>query len=192
MVWGLFALILAVSVHEAAHAIMAYWCGDKTAYRLGRVTLNPLAHIDVVGTLVVPCLFLLSGTSFLIGWAKPVPVSVQRLFSERWGMIWVALAGPISNALMAWIASYFMHITFFRYVVQINLILMVFNLIPIPPLDGSRLVIPFLPAVVRTFLLKWESFGMIAIVLLMSWSPLQLFLYESVQWCFLWLIRGVQ
>lgn len=151
-------LIFAITMHEAAHAFIAKVRGDLTAYNLGRVTLNPVSHIDPIGTILVPGLMLLSsiaaGFPFIFGWAKPVPINYNNLKRPRVDMAIVAAAGPISNLLMAlgWavVAKY---ITLHPYIqgmafygIMINVVLMVLNLLPIPPLDGSKVVSSFLPA----------------------------------------------
>lgn len=147
-------LLLSVVVHEVAHGAAAEWWGDPTARMLGRITLNPIPHVDVFGSIVVPGLLLLSGAGFLFGWAKPVPVTPQNYRDRKWGDITVSLAGPASNVALAlalavvlvvvgaatggdiprvvWMAG--------SYGIFLNFILAVFNLIPIPPLDGSHVV----------------------------------------------------
>ena len=150
-------LIFAITMHEAAHGIIAKIRGDNTAYNLGRVTLNPVSHIDPIGTIAIPGLMLLSsmaaGFPFIFGWAKPVPVDYNKLKKPRQDMALVALAGPLANFIMAilWavVAKY---ITLHPYVqgmafygIMINIVLMILNLIPIPPLDGSKVVTAFLP-----------------------------------------------
>ncbi|QIW10731.1 site-2 protease family protein [Francisella sp. LA112445] len=149
-------LIFAITMHEAAHGLIAKLRGDNTAYNLGRVTLNPVSHIDPIGTLLLPGIMLLSsiaaGFPFIFGWAKPVPVNYSNLKKPRLDMALVALAGPLANYIMAilWavVAKY---ITLHPYVqgmafygIMINIVLMILNLIPIPPLDGSKIIIAFL------------------------------------------------
>ncbi|API87358.1 site-2 protease family protein [Francisella uliginis] len=150
-------LIFAITMHEAAHGLIAKIRGDNTAYNLGRVTLNPVSHIDPIGTIAIPGLMLLSsmaaGFPFIFGWAKPVPVDYNKLKKPRQDMALVALAGPLANFIMAilWavVAKY---ITLHPYIqgmafygIMINIVLMILNLIPIPPLDGSKIVTAFLP-----------------------------------------------
>lgn len=149
-------MILAITVHEAAHAFAAYKFGDTTAKSLGRMTLSPFSHIDPVGTLLIPAITLLTG-GFFFGWAKPVPVNTAALNNPKKDMFWVAAAGPASNFIMAFLWAFlafkpsgdstlmlFLH-TMAISGVMINLSLMALNLLPIPPLDGSRLVDRFLP-----------------------------------------------
>ena len=150
-------LIFAITMHEAAHGLIAKIRGDNTAYNLGRVTLNPVSHIDPIGTIAIPGLMLLSsmaaGFPFIFGWAKPVPVDYNKLKKPRQDMALVALAGPLANFIMAilWaiVAKYITlhpHVQGMAfYGIMINIVLMILNLIPIPPLDGSKVVTAFLP-----------------------------------------------
>ena len=142
------ALVFSLSFHEFAHAWMAYRLGDSTAARMGRLTLNPMSHLDPIGSLAL----LLMG----FGWAKPVPVDARYLENPRWDMVKVAAAGPISNIILAIIAALVLRLlidsdflsnsvkTFFIIFMQINITLAVFNLLPVPPLDGSQIMSPFL------------------------------------------------
>jgi Zn-dependent protease len=155
-------VLFAITVHEAAHGYVARYLGDNTAYVLGRVTLNPLRHIDPIGTVVMPLLLLFStaaipGGPFLLGYAKPVPVSFGKLRHPKRDMVWVALAGPVSNfiqailwslLLLAQLASglqeqFFVQMA--RAGILVNLVLAVFNLFPVPPLDGGRIMFSLLP-----------------------------------------------
>jgi len=180
-VWAL-PLIFAVTVHEAAHGWMADRLGDPTARQLGRITLNPIPHIDPLGTILVP-LLMLSFTGFLIGWAKPVPVSVRRLRSPKRDMAIVAAAGPAVNLLMAlvWtavllLAHQLIHSA--QAVAQplllmavagvfVNLVLMAINLLPVPPLDGGRVMTGLLPMAIARVYARIEPFGMIILILLL-------------------------
>ena len=153
-------VILAITVHEAAHGYIAKVFGDTTAEKMGRLTLNPIKHIDPVGTLLVPGLLLLFGSSLLFGWAKPVPVQFGNLERPKQDMVWVALAGPLSNLGMAlawamvlkllslglfpgWIAVFLAPMALTGVI--INLVLMLLNMLPLPPLDGGRVVTGLLP-----------------------------------------------
>ena len=180
-IWAL-PLIFAVTVHEAAHGWVADKLGDPTARKLGRITLNPLPHIDPVGTLLVPVL-MLTFTGFLIGWAKPVPVSVGRLGSPKRDMAIVAAAGPGVNLLMAFIWSLVLLVAHslvhsMQAVaiplllmsvagVFVNLVLMAINLLPVPPLDGGRVLNGFLPAGVSRLYLKLEPYGLFILIALL-------------------------
>src|SRR5664279_3826773 len=150
---GAIPVLFAITLHEAAHGYVARHFGDMTAYSQGRISLNPLRHIDPIGTILLPLLMLFSGTGILFGWAKPVPVNFSALRNPKKDMLWVALAGPAANLAMAlfWGAmmkmalmfpgSYFAEplIGMAEFGVTINAILMVLNLLPLPPLDGGRI-----------------------------------------------------
>lgn len=185
LVWAI-PVLFAVTLHEAAHGYVANHFGDKTALLMGRVTLNPIKHIDLVGTIIVPLIFLFisltTGTTFIFGWAKPVPVDARNLRNPRRDMALVALAGPFSNFMMAllWtgVAKIFLEIgksgfEFAKYFVMmgiaglsINLMLALLNLIPIPPLDGSRVVSSLLnPALAYRYQIL-ERYGFMILLLL--------------------------
>lgn len=172
-------VLLAITVHEAAHGYAAKYFGDKTAYFLGRITLNPVKHIDPVGTVVIPGMLLLLSAPFLFGWAKPVPVNFSNLNNPKKDMMWVALAGPASNLAMAIIwaiilglfkssgASYALFIIGMAQVgIMINLVLMLLNLLPIPPLDGGRMAVSLLPSPWSYKLASLERYGMFILIFL--------------------------
>lgn len=172
-------VLLAITVHEAAHGYAAKHFGDKTAYFLGRITLNPIKHIDPVGTVVIPGMLLLLSAPFLFGWAKPVPVNFSNLNNPKKDMMWVALAGPASNLAMAIIwaivlglfkssgASYALFIIGMAQVgIMINLVLMLLNLLPIPPLDGGRMAVSLLPSPWSYKLASIERYGMFILIFL--------------------------
>jgi len=172
-------VLLAITVHEAAHGYAAKYFGDKTAYYLGRITLNPIKHIDPVGTVVIPGMLLLLSAPFLFGWAKPVPVNFSNLNNPKKDMMWVALAGPASNLAMAIIwaiilglfkssgASYALFIIGMAQVgIMINLVLMLLNLLPIPPLDGGRMAVSLLPSPWSYKLASLERYGMFILIFL--------------------------
>ncbi|HEY2133415.1 MAG TPA: site-2 protease family protein [Acetobacteraceae bacterium] len=178
------AAVLAITLHEAAHGYAAWALGDDTAKRMGRLSLNPLRHVDRVGTVLLPGFLLISQlltighVIFMFGWAKPVPVAAWRFPNPRRGMMLVAAAGPGMNFLLAWLAALTLHALpflspaggdllarFVGYFVGYNLILGLFNLLPIPPLDGGRIVVGVLPEAAALQWAKLERAG-IAIVLL--------------------------
>ena len=174
--------LLAIVVHEVAHGWVAYRLGDNTAYMLGRLTLNPLKHIDPIGTILVPLLLILT-VGFAFGWAKPVPINWRNLHNPRRDTTLVAAAGPFANLLMAiaWgviikLASFLpdnaamMALPLFymsMFGILINIVLMVFNLIPIPPTDGGRIAVNLLPPRLGYQLSRLQPFGLIIILLLL-------------------------
>ena len=172
-------IIFAITVHEAAHGYAARYFGDMTAHYLGRISLNPLKHIDPVGTIILPALTVMLG-GILFGWAKPVPVNFSNLRNPKKNMMWVALAGPLSNLLMAifWTFIYARlqlfpdSSIFFLQVmalagIQINLILMVLNMLPIPPLDGGRVAVSLLPYPWSSYIENLERYGLFIIIFLL-------------------------
>jgi Zn-dependent protease len=179
-VWTL-PVIFAITVHEVAHGWVALQFGDKTAKRLGRLTLNPLKHVDPIGTVVVPIVLLLLG-GFVFGWAKAVPINPNHFKRPRHDMAWVAIAGPISNIMMAIIwamiakLGYMIGLSsgagqFLVYSgmagIAINLILAILNMLPIPPLDGSRVLAAFLPKKLYYYYMRMEPYGFFLIIGLM-------------------------
>lgn len=182
-------LALSLSLHEFAHGWIANRCGDPTAKMSGRLTLNPLAHIDIWGTLLLPIFFILTlNTPF--GWAKPVPVNFMNLRRPKSQMIWVAVAGPIANLLLATFFAAILHVgsfppdsflaSFLLLGSFMNLVLAVFNIIPLPPLDGSRIVLGVLPQPLVPYYRQLESFGFLIILLLWSSGLLNKFLLPLV------------
>ncbi|SDD66537.1 site-2 protease family protein [Rhodospira trueperi] len=170
-------VLLAITLHEAAHGWAAWKLGDDTAYRLGRVSANPIRHVDPIGTVVLPGLLFISGAPFLFGWAKPVPVNVRRLRNPRWGMILVAAAGPGSNILMAYVGALLIHVVPFlpdvaspwawqtlQNLILLNLFLAVLNMIPLPPLDGGRVAVGLLPRALALPLARLEQVGIFILV----------------------------
>jgi Zn-dependent protease len=166
-------VLLAITLHEAAHGFVAHHFGDDTAWQLGRVSLNPLRHIDPFGTLFLPALLLLTHAPFLFGYAKPVPVKFGQLRNPRRDMIWVAAAGPVMNLALATAAALFLHTVDFLPVgiaqwvlrnlvnaISINVILAVFNLIPLPPLDGGQVAVGILPDGLAAPLARLAPYGM--------------------------------
>ncbi|MBT4963972.1 MAG: site-2 protease family protein [Francisellaceae bacterium] len=176
-------VLLAITIHEASHAWAAFKCGDKTAHMLGRTSFNPMVHIDLFGTILVPAVLLWLG-GFVFGWAKPVPVITRNLRSPKRDIAIVAAAGPISNILMAIFWAVVAKISLQLYVtehlwwgqplyymgmagISINIILAVLNFLPIPPLDGSKVIAAFLPAKIDYEFQKLEPYGMYILIFLM-------------------------
>lgn len=168
-------VILSVVVHEVAHGYAALWLGDSTAHYAGRLSLNPIKHMDFLGSFVIPLLLSFSGVIF--GWAKPVPYNPYNLKNRRWGEMVVAIAGPISNFLLALIFAMFIRLvagdaagmTSLVYVaamiVQVNLVLAIFNLIPVPPLDGSKILFSILPNQYGQLRATLERFGFLFVLI---------------------------
>jgi Zn-dependent protease len=164
-------VLLAITVHEAAHGYAARHFGDNTAYALGRITLNPLKHIDPIGTILMPLVLIFSGSPFLFGYAKPVPVRFGNLNNPKRDMVWVALAGPASNLIMAliWgVAAYILKGAgvdepFFNKMAQggivVNAVMFAFNLFPLPPLDGGRILVGLLPYKYAELVSRVEPWG---------------------------------
>lgn len=191
-------VLFGITLHEAAHGYVARYFGDPTAQHAGRISLNPIRHIDPVGTIAVPLFLLIStkllgGAGLLFGWAKPVPVNWSKLRNPKKDILWVALAGPASNLLMAilWVLSLRLMLMigmngqdFWGKMaiagIQVNLVLMALNLVPLPPLDGGRVVYSLLPQPYANQYARIEPYGMLILIVLMFtgvlWTILQPFL----------------
>jgi Zn-dependent protease len=183
-IWAIPAVI-AITFHEASHGYVAHVLGDDTAWRLGRVSFNPLVHIDPFGTVVLPVMLLLLHAPFLFGYAKPVPVNFRALRYPRMGTILVAAAGPGMNLLLAAIAALAFHIVGYvpapgaqwmaanlRNALILNVVLAIFNLLPIPPLDGGRILVGILPGVLARSLSRLEPYGLLILISLLFLLPL--------------------
>ena len=183
-IWVL-PVLTAITLHEAAHGWVAWKLGDDTAKRFGRVSFNPVRHVDPFGTLVLPGILLAMQAPFLFGYAKPVPVNFARLRRPRRDMIWVAAAGPGSNIAMAYLAAVLMYVTVLvpdvagpwlfqnlKNALVLNVVLAVFNMLPLPPLDGSRVVLGLLPSRLAVRYAGLERFGMVIIIGLLLLPPI--------------------
>ena len=189
-------ILFAITVHEVAHGWAASKLGDKTAYLLGRITLNPLKHIDLIGTILVPAILMLFG-GVVFGWAKPVPVNFSNLKHRRRDVILVSFAGPFSNFIMALMWALVAKIGILLQIhyswfwpnalvfmghagIQINLVFMILNLIPIPPLDGGRIFLAILPAKIAAKFSRIEPYGFIVLLVLLGTRLLNYIIYPSV------------
>lgn len=177
-------VLIAITMHEAAHGYVAWRLGDDTAYRQGRVSFNPLRHVDSFGTIILPAILLLTRAPFLFGWAKPVPVAFDRLRQPRRDMVLVAAAGPASNLILATISTVLIHVAVLLpfalsgwFVanllnsIVINLVLAVFNMLPLPPLDGGRVAVGLLPRPLAWRLARLERFGLLILIAIMFLLP---------------------
>lgn len=180
------ALIIAIMIHEISHGLAALACGDPTARDAGRISLNPIRHVDPIGSIVLPFILVMSGAPFLFGWAKPVPINLMRTRNPRQALWMTAIAGPLSNLLQALLAAAAFYglatvanrsepNLFIEYAAVgclmfaiVNIVLMTFNLIPIPPLDGSRVVAALLPEKFAIPYMRLERYGFLIIIVLIN------------------------
>lgn len=195
-------VVFAITLHEAAHGYVARIFGDRTAEQLGRITLNPLRHIDLIGTIVVPAmLYLTAGPQYIFGWAKPVPVNFGNLHHPKRDMLWVAAAGPLANFAMAFLWILVLKMTLAdvaspsggiaamaRIGVSVNLVLMALNLLPLPPLDGGRIAVSLLPARASAWWARVEPFGFFILVLMIATRVLDDFI-RPMRDAGLWLLQ---
>ncbi len=188
-------LIISVVVHEVAHGLTALWQGDETAKRAGRLTLNPVSHIDPLGSIVIPLLCVLIPGGLVLGWAKPVPINPYNFRNRRFGEAMVAFAGPLSNIVIALIAGFYLRfmgdatpiymIALLQVTVLTNLVLAVFNLVPLPPLDGSKILYSLFPDRMGRFIAHFERFGLILTLLfiflfIQVLDPVIIFLFRLI------------
>ena len=195
-VWA-FPILVAVIFHEVAHGWVAYRLGDPTAARMGRLTLNPISHIDLFGTILIPLFLIIAGAPFIFGYAKPVPVNFHNLNHPKRDMIWVAGAGPVTNILIAVASLYFLKLIasaegvlpaflgtpvalMAQYSVAINAMLAAFNLLPLPPLDGGRVAVGLLPEPISSAIARMEPYGFLIILVLLMTHTLDFFMQPLV------------
>ena len=191
-----FILLYSIILHELAHAKAADMMGDSTARMYGRLSLNPVPHLDLYGTLL-PILLLISGSPIVFGWAKPVPINPYNFTDYKKGMIYVSAAGIVTNLFVAWVLATIvkflpqaggdgMYILSQALIfgVRINIVLAVFNLLPIPPLDGSKLFSMILPYDYAQYIYKMEPFGFIILLLVLIFPPTQMLLWGIISFIF--------
>jgi Zn-dependent protease len=200
----LLVLFFSIVVHEFAHGLVAYRLGDPTANDAGRLTLNPIAHVDLVGSIIVPLALFLSRSGFMIGWAKPVPINPSYFRNPMNGMALTGAAGPASNLILALAAALVLRFAggflgdgivaqMLLYGIGINVALALFNLIPVPPLDGSRVILPLLPRSGARFYWELEPYGMFIVMALAVTGILGRLIYPFVLFfrAFFFLIAGL-
>jgi Zn-dependent protease len=183
IIFQIIILIVSVMAHEVAHGAAAYYFGDPTAKNQGRLTMNPLKHIDLFGSIILPLVLAFSGTGIIVGWAKPVPYNPYNLRNRKLGEFCVAIAGVVVNFLLALVFGLMLRFSsslglslpaqeIITYIVLINLVLTIFNLVPIPPLDGSKILMSFLPYRYERYIFAAERYGiylLLAFIIFFSW-----------------------
>ncbi|MBY0336991.1 MAG: site-2 protease family protein [Acetobacteraceae bacterium] len=197
--------VIAITLHEAAHGYAALGLGDDTAKRLGRLSINPIRHVDPVGTLLVPGILIVTQllavgrVDAMFGWAKPVPVNILNLRNPRTGMMWVALAGPATNFFLALFSAFLVHAVIagegslspesahwlYRFLglsILANLVLGLFNLIPVPPLDGGRIAVGLLPERAAMAYARTERFGLLLVIGVLFLAPMAIPAFQPMQW----------
>jgi Zn-dependent protease len=172
-------LVMSIVIHEVSHGFMAEYFGDNTARDAGRLTLNPIPHLDMFGSIILPALLVLSHSPFMFGWAKPVPYNPNNLSNKRWGTFWVAAAGVLANFLIAIIFGFIIRFApnilpssilsanfyfIISAIVIVNLALGIFNLVPIPPLDGSKILFSFLPESYFSLMIAFERYSLVLLL----------------------------
>ena len=188
-------LLFSAVIHEFSHGWMANYLGDPTAKFMGRLTLNPIPHIDLVGSILVPLFLIFSNIGFIFAWAKPVPYNPHNLRDKKNGEMLVALAGPLSNLIIAFIFGAIIRIMmmqnidssmilFFSFIVYLNIILALFNLVPIPPLDGSKILFHFLPYSMQGTKEFLEKNGMILLLVFIFFGGFELILWPILELLF--------
>lgn len=179
VVFQIIVLIMSAIIHEYMHGWMADQLGDPTAKLAGRLTLNPVPHIDLFGSILLPAILVFSGAGFVFGWAKPVPFNPYNLSDQKYGSAKVAIAGPAANFITAIFfgmilrfvpISSLMLVGLLQIIVFINLLLMVFNLVPIPPLDGSKVIAPFLPHNLQVKFVELERYGLFLVLIFIMFA----------------------
>lgn len=199
LIFQLAILIISVMAHEVAHGATAYYFGDPTAKNLGRLTLNPVKHIDLFGSIILPLVLVLSGTGFVVGWAKPVPYNPYNLRDRKVGEFFVSIAGIAVNFIIVFVFGMALRFSdslglsgpvqeIITYIVAINLVLMIFNLVPIPPLDGSKILMSFLPYQYERHFQSLEKYGIfILIIFIVFFSSI---IGQAVWWSFNLIVGG--
>jgi Zn-dependent protease len=180
-IFSLIILLFSVIIHELAHGYVAQSLGDPTAKYAGRLTLNPIVHLDIFGSILLPLLLFISGSPFLVGWAKPVPINPYNFRDQKWGSLKVAIAGPLSNISLAIVFGLIIRfvplpvalLTLFSFIVQINLMLALFNLIPIPPLDGHWILFTFIPEGFTKAKIFLQQYGIFILLFLLFFGALE-------------------